>query len=104
MSSHAMPNGHRESFRWPNDQNNPPSPIHTSDSEETENYKWRYYDLVSHVLRHWRHFLRIVKFRRGLLKMFRDGLFPSLTEVHMRHVVEYISPRRKIELGWPWWP
>ena len=53
----AMPNGGGPPYRlWPGYES--PSPIHTSDSEETFDNKARWYRLARRVLRRWRLFVQ----------------------------------------------
>ena len=50
-----MPNGHRDSYRL---GDGPPSPVHTSDSEDTFNNKLRWVVLCRWVVLRWRHLIQ----------------------------------------------
>ena len=61
----TMPNGNREPYRLVPDYG-PPSPLHTSDSEDTWNQKQRWRYLALRVIIQWRRFLRMARLRRWL--------------------------------------
>ena len=58
-----MPNGHQASYRV-HPKYDPPSPLHSSDSEETWEQKHRYGILSRWTIKQWRRFVRRQKVRR----------------------------------------
>ena len=71
-----MPNGHRVSFRLAL-CNDPPSPMHSSDSEDTWMDKLRWHFIVKKVLRRWRRLVRQGRVRRTALSLRRQRVLPA---------------------------
>ena len=62
-----MPNGHRYPYRL-HPECDSPSPLHTSDSEETYEHKQRYRILGLRVIRRWRRFVKMQRYKRAIYK------------------------------------
>ena len=62
-----MPNGHRDSYRL----GDIPSPVHTSDSEETKVQKHRWEVLVRWTVQRWRHLVSARRLRQHILLALR---------------------------------
>ena len=72
-----------------------PSPIHTSDSEETEENKQHYYVIAVLVIVQWRYFVAIRKRDRRIAALLRGNILPAV----LRHyfvasvVAEFVGGR-----------
>ena len=64
-----MPNGGREPYRLPET----PSPLHTSDSEETWMNKHRWEVLARRTVRRWRRLVTVRRLRRQIVGVLRHG-------------------------------
>ena len=72
-----MPNGCRYPYRFPqNGTYNPPSPLHTSDSEYAHNNKIRYTGVVRHVIWRFKYFVRQARVRRMAKQLETNRLLP----------------------------
>ena len=69
----AMPNGHREPYR---NLQEIPSPLHTSDSEDTYVTKRRWQVLAKWVLRRWRSFTQRKVLERRIRCLTENKLLP----------------------------
>ena len=95
-----MPNGYSPRYRLGQGS---PSPIHTSDSEETEQNKQEYYvndvlhyyELALLVIVQWRYFVAIRKRDRRIAALLRGNILPAV----LRHyfvasvVAEFVGGR-----------
>ena len=87
-----MPNGYRPRYRLGAGS---PSPVHTSDSEETEQNKHDYYEIAVMVLVQWRYFVSIRKRDRRIAALLRGNILPAV----LRHyfvasvVAEFVGGR-----------
>ena len=77
-----MPNGHRDPFRMGDGS---PSPLHTSDSEDTYCNKRRYNYLAKKVIRRWKAFTKQAK---ALVRALLPRTLP--TPLRVQEVVETI--------------
>ena len=76
-----MPNGYSPRYRLGQGS---PSPIHTSDSEETEQNKEQYYQIALLVIVKWRDFVaKRKRARRGLAALMGGNILPE--KLCMRH-------------------
>ena len=85
-----MPNGHREPYRLRPDYD-PPSPAHTSDTEDTWEDKLRWRLIARRVLRRWRLLVRraalarAVKFIERMVWRHEPRMLPLA-----RHIAEFL--------------
>ena len=97
-----MPNGHREPFRigeWDyyHGTYSSPSPVHTSDSEDTYVHKHRWIIVARRVLRRWR---RHVAYERGIRRrrIWLRRLFfchPTILPTMIPTIARYVGPIRR---------
>ena len=94
-----MPNGHRQSFRisleegWEDrdERDGTPSPIHTSDSEDTDYNKTKWILIAKRVVRRWLRFARCrARIRRALFFLDRFNFFPGLPDEAVQGVAKYM--------------
>ena len=93
-----MPNGHTEPFRFPNPNGvvEHPSPVHTSDSEETWNDKVSYTAVQRKVWIRWRAFvskrrrLKRVKLARKIYLAFGRKAFGRKYRVLSKKIAGYV--------------
>ena len=81
-----MPNGYRPRYRLGQGS---PSPIHTSDSEETEQNKQEYYAIAVLVIVQWRYFVAIRKRDRRIAALLRGDILPAV--LRHRFVASFVA-------------
>jgi predicted nucleotidyltransferase len=94
-----MPNGHRQHFRisleegWEerDERDGTPSPIHSSDSEDTDVNKYRWVLLAKRVLRRWRIFLTAARRRRAYSYLEGLRLLQDLPSEEVQRVAKYMK-------------
>ena len=98
-----MPNGHREPFRigewdYERDCYCSPSPVHTSDSEDTYVHKHRWIILARRVFRRWRRYV----YKRGMRRrrIWLRRLFFNHHSIHLQPtmistIARYVGPIRR---------
>ena len=95
----SMPNGHRQHFRilleegWEerDERDGTPSPIHSSDSEDTDVNKYRWVLLAKRVLRRWRIFLTAARRRRAYSYLEGLRLLHDLPSEEVQRVAKYMK-------------
>ena len=97
-----MPNGHREPFRigewdYERDCYDSPSPVHTSDSEDTYVQKHRWIVLARRVFRRWRRHVKYKRYQRGIRRrrIYLCRLFfchPIIPYSWIPNIAEYVGP------------
>jgi hypothetical protein len=94
-----MPNGHRQSFRlrleegWEDrdERDGPPSPIHSSDSEETYDNKIRWAVLARWVLSRWRTLGAVrLRYRRAFFFLDNFRFFHALPREAVDRLAMYM--------------
>jgi hypothetical protein len=90
----AMPNGNRDPFRISNGE--PPSPLHTSDSETTYEEKMRYEILMRWVAVRWKELVKRRRAKKCLYALAAWKLLPQLLPVGIAWEVALFLA------GWTW--